>query len=86
MNTSNDFIGPVNIGNPGEFTMLALAEKVIELTGTKSKIVFQPLPSDDPKQRCPDISLAKEKLDWEPKVELEKGLEKTIAYFRKIIK
>ena len=85
MNTSNDFIGPVNIGNPGEFTMLALAEKVIELTGTKSKIVFQSLPSDDPKQRCPDISLAKEKLDWEPRIALEKGLEKTIAYFRENI-
>jgi len=85
MNTGDDFIGPVNTGNPGEFTMLELAEKVIELTGTKSKIVFQPLPSDDPKQRCPDISLAKEKLGWEPKIALDEGLKDTIAYFRKAL-
>jgi len=85
MNTGDDFIGPVNTGNPGEFTMLELAEKVIQLTGTKSKIVFQPLPSDDPKQRCPDISLAKEKLGWEPKIALDEGLRDTIAYFRKAL-
>ena len=85
MNTGDDFIGPVNTGNPGEFTMLELAEKVIELTGTTSKITFLPLPSDDPKQRRPDISLAKEKLDWEPKVALDEGLQKTIEYFKQQI-
>jgi UDP-glucuronate decarboxylase len=82
MNSSDDFLGPVNIGNPGEFTMLELAEKVIAMTGSKSKIVFRPLPSDDPKMRKPDISLAKEKLDWEPKVKLDEGLAKTIEYFK----
>lgn len=82
MATSDEFIGPVNIGNPGEFTMLELAEKVIELTGSKSKIVHCPLPSDDPKQRRPDITLAKEKLNgWEPKIKLEEGLKNTIEYF-----
>jgi UDP-glucuronate decarboxylase len=82
MKTPADFTGPVNIGNPVEFTMLELAEKVISLTESSSKIIFQPLPSDDPKQRKPDISLAKEKLCWEPKVALEDGLRETIAYFR----
>ena len=82
MNSEDDFTGPVNIGNPGEFTMLELAESVIALTGSKSKIVFRPLPSDDPKMRRPDISLAKAKLDWEPKVQLEEGLKNTIEYFR----
>ena len=82
MNSEDDFIGPVNTGNPGEFTMLELAEKVIKLTGTKSKIIFEPLPSDDPKQRKPDIALAKEKLGWEPKIPLEEGLVKTIEYFK----
>jgi UDP-glucuronate decarboxylase len=83
MQTEKGFPGPVNIGNPGEFTMLELAEKVIELTGTGSKLVFQDLPSDDPKQRQPDITLAKEKLNgWEPKVQLEEGLSRTIDYFR----
>jgi UDP-glucuronate decarboxylase len=82
MKTPSDFTGPVNIGNPVEFTMLELAEKVIFLTGSSSKIIFQPLPSDDPKQRRPDIALAKEKLSWEPKVTLEDGLKETIAYFR----
>jgi UDP-glucuronate decarboxylase len=82
MNSSDDFIGPVNTGNPGEFTMLELAEKVIELTKTNSKIVFEPLPSDDPKQRKPDISLAKNKLGWEPKIPLDEGLVKTIEYFK----
>ena len=85
MNTGEDFIGPVNTGNPSEFTMLELAEKVIKLTGAKSKIIFEPLPSDDPKQRCPDIFLAKEKLGWEPKIALDEGLQKTIEYFRKIV-
>ena len=84
MATGDDFIGPVNTGNPGEFTMLELAEKVIELTNSKSKIVYCPLPGDDPKQRKPDITLAKEKLDWEPKIPLEEGLKKTIAYFIKL--
>lgn len=86
MESGDDFTGPVNIGNPGEFTMLELAEKVIEYTGSKSKIVFEPLPQDDPKMRRPDISLAKEKLDWEPKVKLDDGLKKTIAYFESILK
>ena len=81
MATRDDFIGPVNTGNPGEFTMLELAQKIIELTGSRSKIVYRPLPGDDPKQRKPDITLAKEKLDWEPKIRLEEGLKRTIAYF-----
>lgn len=79
------FIGPVNIGNPGEFTMLELAQKIIAMTGSKSKLVFEPLPSDDPAQRQPVIDLAKEKLDWRPTVALDEGLEKTIEYFRGII-
>ena len=83
MATADGFIGPVNIGNPGEFTMLELAEKIIELTGSKSKIVHCPLPGDDPKQRKPDIALAKEMLNgWEPKVRLEEGLRRTIEYFK----
>ncbi len=86
MGTGEDFTGPVNIGNPGEFTILELAQKVIELTGSKSKIVFEPLPSDDPMQRKPDISLAKEKLNWEPKIHLEDGLKKTIEYFDNLLK
>lgn len=81
MSTPNDFIGPINIGNPIEFTMLELAQKIIELTSSKSKIIYCPLPGDDPKQRKPDITLAREKLGWEPKVKLEKGLMKTIEYF-----
>ena len=81
MATRDDFIGPVNTGNPGEFTMLELAQKIIQLTGSRSKIVYRPLPGDDPKQRKPDITLAKEKLDWEPKIRLEEGLKRTIAYF-----
>ena len=81
MATGDDFTGPCNIGNPGEFTMLELAQKVIDLTGSKSKIIFKPLPGDDPKQRRPDISLAKEKLGgWTPVVNLEDGLKKTIKY------
>lgn len=86
MATEDSFIGPVNTGNPGEFTMLELAEKILELTGSKSKLIFEPLPSDDPKQRRPDITLAKEKLGWEPKVQLEEGLIKTIAYFDEVLK
>jgi UDP-glucuronate decarboxylase len=85
MNTGDDFTGPVNLGNPGEFTMLELAEKVLALTGSSSKIVFCPLPPDDPRQRQPDISLAKSALGWEPKVSLEDGLKETIAYFRSIL-
>jgi UDP-glucuronate decarboxylase len=87
MNTSDDFIGPVNIGNPNEFTMLELAQKVIDLTGTKSKMIFKPLPSDDPRQRQPDVSLAKQKLNgWEPTIQLEEGLKKTILYFENEMK
>ncbi len=86
MATEDDFTGPVNIGNPGEFTILELAEKVIDMTGSKSKIIYQPLPADDPMQRKPDISLAKEKLNWEPKIPLEEGLKKTIAYFENLIR
>jgi UDP-glucuronate decarboxylase len=85
MNSREDFIGPVNIGNPNEFTMLELAEKVIRLTGTKSKIIYLPLPADDPAQRQPNIGLAKAELDWEPRINLEEGLVKTIDYFRSII-
>jgi UDP-glucuronate decarboxylase len=85
MNTDDTVIGPVNIGNPNEFTMLELAQKVIELIGSTSKITFHPLPMDDPKQRKPDISYAKSLLDWEPKVQLEEGLKKTIEYFERII-
>ena len=82
MSTADDFIGPVNIGNPGEFTMLELAEKIIALTASKSKIIHCPLPGDDPKQRKPDITLAKKMLDgWMPTVKLEEGLERTIGYF-----
>ena len=82
MDTEDDFTGPINLGNPGEFTMLELAQMVIELTGTKSKLVFQPLPQDDPRQRKPDITLARQKLGWEPKVTLREGLQKVIDYFR----
>lgn len=81
MNTPDDFTGPVNLGNSVEFTILELAEKVIKLTGSKSKIVFKPLPPDDPTQRQPDISLAKEKINWQPTVHLDKGLQRTIEYF-----
>jgi len=87
MENKENFVGPVNIGNPVEFTIKELAEKVLELIPeSKSKIVYKPLPQDDPKQRKPDISLAKEKLDWEPKIKLEDGLKPTIEYFRNIIK
>lgn len=82
MDSPPEFKGPVNLGNPVEFTIAQLAELVIELTGTRAKVVYEPLPSDDPAQRRPDISLAKNQLDWEPSVPLRDGLEKTIAYFR----
>jgi UDP-glucuronate decarboxylase len=86
MNTGDDVVGPVNIGNPGEFSMLDLANKVIELTGSKSRIVMLPLPADDPKQRRPDISMAQRVLDgWTPKTQLEAGLKKTIAYFEGVL-
>lgn len=85
MMSARDFHGPVNLGNPGEFTMRELANKIIELTGSTSKTVFRPLPSDDPTQRKPDIRLAKDKLDWEPHINLEAGLKKTIAYFQGIL-
>ena len=86
MNSRDGFTGPVNIGNPGEFTMLELAELILELTGSKSKLVFLPLPQDDPLQRQPDIALAKKELNWEPKVSLREGLEKTIVYFDNLLK
>ncbi len=85
MMEKNNFIGPVNIGNPGEFTIKELAERVIKLTGSKSNIVYGDLPEGDPKQRQPDISLAKKKLGWEPKIKLEEGLLKTIGYFKEIL-
>ena len=84
MNTEN-FTGPVNIGNPRESTILELAEIILNLTGSKSKIIYKPLPSDDPIQRCPNITLAKEKLGWSPKVKLEDGLKATIEYFRSLM-
>jgi UDP-glucuronate decarboxylase len=85
MMNNPDFIGPVNLGNPREFTMLELAELVLKLTNSSSKLVYKPLPHDDPRQRQPDISLAREKLNWEPKVQLEEGLQKTIAYFETLL-
>ena len=85
MNSREAFTGPVNIGNPNEFTMLELAEKVIRLTGSKSKIIYMPLPADDPTQRQPNISLAKKELDWEPRVMLEEGLMRTIEFFKSVI-
>ncbi len=85
MNSKEGFTGPVNLGNPGEFTMLELAEKVIALTGSSSKIVHKPLPQDDPAQRQPIIDLAKENLGWEPRIELEEGLKRTIEYFKGVI-
>ncbi|HKL93506.1 MAG: SDR family oxidoreductase [Bacteroidales bacterium] len=85
MATDDSFVGPVNIGNPNEFTIRELAEKVIQMTGSTSKIAYRPLPHDDPKQRRPDISLAKKRLDWEPTIQLEQGLQKTIEYFKGIV-
>ena len=86
MNTSSDFTGPVNLGNPVEFTILELANKVIDLTGSSGKIIYCPLPQDDPVRRRPDITLAKEKLGWEPVIQLEEGLKKTIEYFEECLK
>jgi UDP-glucuronate decarboxylase len=86
METGNEVTGPINVGNPGEFTMLELAELVLRKTGSKSKLVHHPLPADDPKQRKPDISRAKSTLGWEPKVPLEEGLERTIDYFQRALK
>ncbi|MBU4012293.1 MAG: SDR family oxidoreductase [Proteobacteria bacterium] len=85
MNSPDEFVGPVNLGNPDEFSVLELAKKITELTGSKSKIVFRPLPQDDPLQRQPDISMAKEKLDWQPVIKLDEGLKKTVEYFDKIL-
>ena len=86
MNNEKGFLGPVNLGNPREFTIKELAQKIIDAVGSKSKIVYKELPEDDPKQRQPDITLAKKELDWEPKIQLEEGLIKTIDYFRTKIK
>lgn len=85
MESENSFIGPVNLGNPSEFTMLELADMVLKLVGSSSKVKFMPLPTDDPKQRQPDISLALRKLDWSPTVDLESGLNETISYFRHLL-
>ena len=85
MATDDDVSGPVNLGNPGEFTIKELAEKVIEMTGSKSKLIFEDLPTDDPKQRQPDVTLARNTIGWEPTVPLDEGLKKTIAYFEKVL-
>ena len=85
MRSPDDFTGPMNLGNPEEFTILELARKVIELTGSKSQLIFKPLPSDDPVQRCPDIRLAQERLGWQPTVPVHEGLTRTVAYFRKLL-
>jgi UDP-glucuronate decarboxylase len=85
MDSSDGFYGPVNIGNPGEFTMIELAERVLKITGSKSRLVKKPLPQDDPRQRQPDISLAKARLDWTPKVGLEDGLKETVRYFKHLL-
>jgi UDP-glucuronate decarboxylase len=85
MSSSKEITGPINLGNPCEFTMLELAEKVIAIIGSKSRLTFEPLPQDDPKQRKPDISEAKKHLDWQPKVGLEDGLKETVAYFKKLV-
>jgi UDP-glucuronate decarboxylase len=85
METPEEITGPVNLGNPGEFTILQLAEEVLALTGSPAKIVHHPLPADDPKQRCPDISRAQELLGWQPQVQLRDGLTKTIAYFEGLL-
>ena len=85
MNTDDSFTGPVNLGNPDEFKIIELAEKIIEKTNSKSKIVYKPLPSDDPLMRKPDITLAKKELNWEPKIQLDEGLDKTILFFKELI-
>jgi UDP-glucuronate decarboxylase len=86
MNTQDSVTGPMNLGNPGEFTIRELAEKVIDLTGSKSKMIRKPLPADDPMQRKPDITFAKKALGWEPKINLEAGLKRTIAYFENLLR
>lgn len=85
MNSKDDFVGPVNLGNPNEFTILELAKKIIKLTYSKSKIIYKPLPEDDPKRRKPNIELAKKELEWEPKIQLNEGLKKTIDYFERLL-
>jgi UDP-glucuronate decarboxylase len=85
MNSREDFVGPVNLGNPTEFTILELAKKIIKLTDSKSKIIYKPLPEDDPKQRQPNIELAKKELKWEPIINLDEGLKKTINYFKRLL-
>ena len=85
MSTDDTIVGPINLGNPNEFSVRELAELIIAMTGSRSPLVFKPLPPDDPKQRQPDISLAREKLGWMPKVELRDGLKRTIDYFKSII-
>ena len=85
MNSREDFVGPVNLGSPEEFNILELAKKIIKLTNSKSKIIYRPLPEDDPKQRQPNINLAKKELNWEPKTQLEEGLIKTINYFERLL-
>ena len=85
MNAPDDFIGPVNLGNPRESTIRELAEMILQFTGSKSKLVFLPLPADDPRQRQPDITLARSTLGWEPKVAVEDGLKETISYFRHLL-
>jgi UDP-glucuronate decarboxylase len=86
MGSPDEVTGPVNLGNPGEFTMVELAQKVLAITGSKSRLVYKPLPPDDPTRRCPDITLARQTLAWEPKIDLTAGLEKTVAYFRQYLK
>jgi UDP-glucuronate decarboxylase len=85
MGSGDEFTGPVNLGNPGEFTILELARKVISMTGSRSEVVFEPLPHDDPMQRKPDIGLAEGVLGWRPSVPLERGLVKTVDYFRRML-
>ena len=85
MNSREDFVGPVNLGNPNEFTILELAKKIIDLTNSKSKIICKPLPEDDPKRRKPNIELAKKELEWEPKIQIDEGLKKTIDYFERLL-
>jgi UDP-glucuronate decarboxylase len=86
MNSPDGFTGPVNLGNPEEVTILGLAEKIIKMTQSRSEIIFKPLPADDPRQRNPDVTLAKEKLEWSPKTSLEDGLARTIVYFDNLLK
>ena len=85
MNSRKDLIGPINIGNPAEYQIIEIAETILKLVGGQSKVRFMPLPADDPRQRCPDISLARRELNWEPTVQLEDGLTETINYFKQMI-